>query len=259
MIGPLVLALAFFAPPAPAQGSQPVPHAGPRSSAATRVERFVIEEVSEQGREAVALAVVRRVPVEGGLLLEQEMLFRAGGLRILIDELHEDGFVARTPRLVWRELRTGPGVGRTWLAEWDAERGAVLTSTHGMRRSVHRVLGGPEPTWPLELIEQLRAGARPTQVSTLDPLSRDRVTLQVQVSEAGTRRTAHLRRTDGSLAGRYVFDGDALVEFQWAAGTRVARPCDEREYRRLSADWTVRYDPLEELRATAHSLRARPR
>ena len=64
----------------------------------------------------------------------------------------------------------------------------------------------------------------------------------------GGRRTVELRRDDDSFAGRYVFDGTQLIAFQWQSGRRWARRIDESEYRDYLAQWSVRFDPLGDLR-----------
>ena len=248
MLCPIALALVLAAP----QDLTPV--AAP--DGATRVEHFVLEQPTDAGPRPVAVIALRRVPGEAGLLLEQELVFREAGLRVLIDEHHELPGDARSPRLVWRELRSSPATGRTWLAEWDAEEERVVTANHGTRAPVHGSLPGARPTFPLALVEALRAGATPSTVETLDPLARERVTLAVRSTTDGERREVCLEREDGSLAGRYVFVGDALVELQLQRG-RVARPCEAAEFERLARRWEVRYEPLEELRAWSRRPRVR--
>lgn len=252
MLSPIALALALVAHQDPAQAPAPV------ADGATRVEHFVLEEPTEAGPRPVAVIALRRVPGEAGLLLEQEYVFREAGLRILIDEHHEPAGEARSPRLVWRELRSSPATGRTWLAEWDLEQASVVTANHGTQAPVHGALPGRRPVFPLALVEALRLGAVPARVETLDPLARERVTLLLQESVEGPRRQVLLEREDGSFAGRYVFEGDALVELQLQRG-RVARPCRSAEFERLARRWEVRYDPLQDLRAWSQRPRVRAR
>lgn len=249
MLCPIVFALALAAQPGHARVAA--------AEGATRVEHFVLEEHGEEGPRPVAVVAFRRVPGEAGLLLEQELVFRESGLRILIDEHHDLPGEARSPRLIWRELRSSPATGRTWLAEWDASTGEVVTANYGTRTPVHGSLPGPRPLFPLALVEALRAGAQLTQVETLDALSRDRVELAVTHQVEGDRRAVELHREDGSLAARYVFLGESMIELQLQAGRRFARPCDESEFARLSRRWQVRYDPLEDLRTLARRPRAR--
>ena len=251
MLCPIVLALTFAAHPGQAPACV--------DDGATRVEHFVLEEHGEEGPFAVAVVAFRRVPGEAGLLLEQELVFRQSGLRILIDEHHDQAGEARSPRLVWRELRSSPSTGRTWLAEWDASPGEVVTANYGTRAPVHGRLAGPRPIFPLALVEALRAAVPLVRVESLDALSRDRVQLDVSQEVEGERRVVELRRADGSLAARYVFLGESMIELQFQAGRRVARPCDEAEFERLSARWRVTYDPLEDLRALTPGRRPRAR
>ena len=251
MFCPLSLALVLFAQPDLGLPAGPIEPA--------RVEHFVLEDHAPEGARPVAVVALRRVQVGAGLLLEQELVFRESGLRILIDEHHDLPGEARSPRLVWRELRSSPGTGRTWLAEWDPIVGDVVTANHGTRSPVHGSLPGAEPLFPLALIEALRAGEPLTSVETLDPLGRARVKLEVHSSSDGERRAVELRRQDGSLAARYVFLRGALMELKFQAGRRVGRPCDRAEFERLSGRWKVRFEPLEDLRALARRPRARPR
>ncbi|MEE8467014.1 MAG: hypothetical protein V3T22_01070, partial [Planctomycetota bacterium] len=238
-----------------------------------------------------AVIALRRVEREGTQTLERDVLFRAGGVRVLLDERYGDG----PPRLVWRELRTNAEVGRTWMAERDTVQGHIRTQRWGSRAPVHgslplhhAVLG------PLEFLERLRdSQPLPAPVTILDPLGCDltrlsvltipadlRATLEIgratrglavslstpwasaalqslgrhgaaltrAVFGDGTRRTVELRRADGSFAGRYVFEGTDLIAFQWQPGRRWARRIDERLYRGYLARWSVRFDPLGDLR-----------
>jgi len=250
MLCPIALALALAAQ----QDLTPV--AAP--DGATRVEYFVLEQPTEFGPRPVAVIALRRVPGEAGLLLEQELVFREAGLRVLVDEHYDLPGGARSPRLVWRELRSSPATGRTWLAEWDAEQACVVTANHGTRAPVHGRLPGPCPTFPLALVEALRAGSAPAKIETLDPRARAGVTLVLREVHDGARRELQLEREDGSFAGRYVFEGDALVELQLQRG-RVARPCDAAEFERLARRWEVHYQPLGDLRAWSQRPRARAR
>ena len=88
----------------------------------------------------------------------------------------------------------------------------------------------------------------PWTPALLEPLGRHGAVLARAMFGDGTRRTVELRREDQSFAGRYVFEGTDLIAFQWQPGRRWARRIDEREYREHVAQWTVRYDPLEDLR-----------
>src|SRR5204862_117518 len=50
---------------------------------------------------------------------------------------------------------------------------------------------------------------------------------------AGAVRTVELRRTDGTLAGRYRFEGTRLAGFQWQEGGLAARRVESEEFERL--------------------------
>ena len=246
MLLPILLALSASTP-------------APPPDSAARTECFVLEEPTEEGMEPVAVIALRRVAGEHGLLFEEEFVFRENGLRVLVEELHDQPGEALSPRLIWRELRVSPATGRTWLAEWDAERGLVSTASYGSASPVHGSLAGPRPRFPLALIESLRRGEAPSTVTTLDPLSRRRVQLSIQSKTRAGRREYSLLREDGSLAGRYLFEGNALVELALQGGGRVARASSSTEFDRLAEQWRVVYDPLEALRAFARNPHALPR
>lgn len=262
-----------------------------------RVEYFLLERLPAELSGGSTLAdpraviALRRVECDGALTLERDVLFRAGGVSVLLDERYGDGL----PRLVWRELRTNAEVGRTWMAERDTARGLVRTQRWGSRAPVHGKLPLEQGLLgPLEFLERLREGRdHPAPVTILDPLGSDLSRLSVRTIRAdlraalaigratrglavsglspwssaslvalgrhgralmrallgdGTRRTIELRREDQSFAGRYVFEGTDLIAFQWQPGRRWARRIDEAEYRSLSAQWSVRFDPLGDLR-----------
>jgi len=263
----------------------------------SRVEYFLLErlpvELSGGSTLADPRAVIalRRVEHDGARTLERDVLFRAGGVRVLLDERNGNGL----PRLVWRELRTSAEVGRTWMAERDTTQGHVRTQRWGSRAPVHGRLPLEEGLLgPLELLERLREGQTwSTPVTILDPLGSGLSRLSVRTIRAdlragweigrvargmavamlspwisiqlgslerhgaaltramfgeGQRRTVELRREDQSFAGRYVFEGTELIAFQWQPGRRWARRIDEREYRGHVAKWSVRFDPLGDLR-----------
>lgn len=243
----LTLALLAAAPTAPL--------VLPRPEEPTRTEYFVLEERRSEGNDPVAVLALRRVPLEDGVLLEQEIFFRAAGLRVLTDETHRGDEV----RLVWRELRSSPETGRTWMVEWDGAAHSLTTASHGTRSKVHGSLAGPCPEFPLALIESLRTQDRSGTISTLDPLARGLETLEVRTDVEGETRVVSLTREDGSFAGRYRFEGTSLVELQLQGGARVARPCTRAEYQRLSAHWCVSYDPLRDLRAWSRRPKVRAR
>ena len=227
----------------------------PRPEEPTRTEYFVLEERRSEGNDPVAVLALRRVPLEDGVLLEQETFFRTAGLRVLTDETHRKGEVC----LVWRELRSSPETGRTWMVEWDEAAGSLITASHGTRSRVHGVLEGPCPEFPLALIESLRTQDRSGTIATLDPLARGRETLEVRTEVEGKTRVVSLSHEDGSFAGRYCFEDTSLVELQLQGGARVARPCTREEFQRLTAHWRVTYDPLRDLREWTRRPKVRAR
>lgn len=300
LAAPLVAAAALagraLAPPPP--GS-----VAPR----VRVEHFVVERAVQdpEGRrrtEAVAVVALRRLRLDGVAIRERDVQFREAGARLLLDEVTGEG----APRLVWRELRTSPTAGRTWMVERGADGSTLFTQGWGRRAAVHgRLEGGAEALFPLELLEHLRREPHPrATATTLDPLTESVVALSVAcfpvdlrasaelarvpssaaralarplgpaccaLTAAATlgrtvlglaldgRRTLELRCADGSLAGRYVFEGERLVAFQWQEGPRWARRIDERRYLELAAKWRSTYDPIGDLRRAVGEGRVRRR
>jgi len=93
----------------------------------------------------------------------------------------------------------------------------------------------------LELLEALREGRRlPPKVQRYWPLTRSVEELRIELHNVdGTpgirRRLVELWRVDGSLAGRYLFDGEVLEAFQWQAGGPWARSISAQRHRSLRA------------------------
>lgn len=229
------------------------------SSGTTRVESFVVGDPTAGGAEPVAVVSLRAVARAGHLLLEQDVTFRAAGVRVLHDEHREtDGW-----HLVRRELRGPESPGRSWIAEPDGDGLRLLR--FGSSRPVHgRVAGSPR--MPLELLESLRRGEPVGErVLLLDPLGEGLVSVDVRVRTGDPRterpaprsRTVALVRADGSLLGRYVFEGTSLVAFQWQDGSRWARRTDEEEVQRRAEEWRVERDPLAEVWEAVRSGRIR--
>jgi hypothetical protein len=213
----------------------------PQPHVPERVEHFAL---GPAGGEPEAVVAWRSHPAEGGRRLEFEAFFRSSGIRVLVVEcLGEEG-----PRHVYREM--GPAGARTLLAEWR-ERGRVLftveSSFDGSLREACDARRGA--VMPLYLVELLR-GDRLSQGSlqVLDPLARGLERWRVSTSYASVRghdgepafrRRVELRREDGTLAGRYDFQGDALVGFLWQEGGREARPIDASTYASLGGGRAV--------------------
>lgn len=192
-----------------------LPHRERPATPPVRSEYFLVERPAtvEDGEPTpVAAVALRRSEVFGGLLLERDVQFREGGARVLLDELGGS-------RLVWRELRTSPEVGRTWMAEWDPASATLRTRRWGTRSGDRRERPTePELVFPLALVERLRTDARPADiVVTLDPLGEAVVELALAVFPADVRDAVPLaaaaRRICPAVIGRLL---------PQAAGPRVA-------------------------------------
>ena len=226
-----------------------------------RSEYFLLEgppepaaegEPPESGEPARAAVVWRRRVLAEGEVLEREIVFREGGVRVL----HVEHTGGARPRLVWRELR--PEGGRTWLAQWSADRSEVETTAWGLEERVHARLDPALPgAMPLELAEEARrGGAGPTRRACLAPLSGGLAPFAVERSDpwrpdpgslppwlgerlaAGELRSVAWRREDGSLAMRLVLEGARLVAFQLQEGELWARPVEAAEHRAFVERWS---------------------
>lgn len=235
-----------------------LPQAGPRA------EHFLIEWRGRGPHPAVGLEVIdalgeargrgelgivefRRRPVDGGWQLEQDVAFPFEGVRLMAVEC----LSAKSPRLVWREVT--PRGGRTIFAEWMARSQELKVLEWGLdgslRESLETSRGAIMPHYLLELVRSGRVDGGSFEV--FDPL-RGRLehwTLEQRyvLGEPGDERTAEdpthpqreieLRRDDGTLAGRYRFEGTELVAFQWQEGGLELRRIDPAEYEERRQAW----------------------
>ena len=220
-----------------------------------RVETFLLEEACEQADgsgtrfcfEPVGLVTVRRSPARGGLLIEEEIIFAENLVRIQLSELHRVNDV----NLVWRELRSSKGRGRTWCARWQRQAAQVSTLRWGLGAEVHGSLQKSQSLLaPLELLERLRWDVElPGQVVSLDPLTERTLTLKVRRIDGDMRSSAGLNQNPSaglrsyellSLAGEtvaaYVFEGQKLLAMRWQSG-RWARRISETQFGKLLEDF----------------------
>jgi hypothetical protein len=193
-----------------------------------RVEYFLLERLPEDPSDSAVLAdpraviVLRRVERDGVLTLERDVLFREGGVRVLLDEQLGDGL----PQLVWRELRTTSEAGRTWMAERNSALGQIRTQRWGSRAAVHGRLPLQETViGPLELLEQLRVDqTSPVSVTILDPLGTDLNRLSVRTIHADLRATLVIGKAARELAFPLLTPWTpALLESLGRQGAEVTR------------------------------------
>jgi hypothetical protein len=220
---------------------------GPHPAAGYRGERALMDAAREG---ALGLAVLHRREVDGGWQLEQDVAFPFADVRLMAVECLDP----KSPRLVWREVT--PGGGRTIFAEWTAESERLKAVEWGMdgslRESISTVRGAVMPQYLLELGRSGRLAAGRFEV--FDPISAELETWSVELSyrrrpEPGGSvtdgvvggaeyiRRLEFRREDGSLAGRYDFDGTTLERFQWQEGSLVARRISPAAYEDLRSRW----------------------
>jgi hypothetical protein len=248
----------------------PAGRAGPAGLPA-RVERFVLEWPAgprPPGQRVAGLVEWRLQDVRQGVQIEREIRFAGAAGEGAGRVLHVERLTESDARLVWREI--GTSSGRSLLCEWlrDARGLRVLEwGRDGARRATLEPWNGV--AMPLYLIELARVG-RATQGShaVFDPLSRRLERLELRTSyelvaraeraghaadeptaarEAaaapdgahpaqGAERTVELRRSDGTLAGRFVFLGVELVAFELQEGGPRARRVSAEDYARLCAE-----------------------
>ena len=229
------------------------------ASGVLREEFFVIEALPEAlaagadltlphpAARTVGLAACRRRNDADGRMLEWELDFHDDEVRVL----HVERDTTDGPRLVWREWQSGRG--RTVTIEPTADGGGRILEW-GQEEPVRSLLA-PGATLPLGLLERLRTGAVESGTfQVFDPMSRQLESLRVHLDDAGPRalravsstgqpgggapaqRLVELRRADGSVAGRYLFEGADLAAFQWQAGHLRARRVEAADYLRRSAE-----------------------
>jgi hypothetical protein len=249
------------------------------SRSALRVERFVICDEPPQGSDgdgdsdgdptcgrALGAVEWRRMAREEGMQIECEMLFaRAGRGATCQRVLHVEELCRDRSRLVWREL--GDASGRSVLAEWGADGESLHTVDWGKVETLREEISASRgAVMPLYLIEMLREG-RITSGRQLvfDPLTRALSELEIRTSYADAAqppcpagptaswasrglslaRCVELRRSDGTLAGRYRFRGCDLIAFQRQEGGAWACRVGAREHSAAVAQLsrTVAKDP----------------
>ena len=145
----------------------------------------------------------------------------------LVVRVEESGPRGRS--LIWREV--GERTGRVlWLAEEDA--GGFQSTEPVGRDLVRRRFGELDLT--LHRIEEARRGA-PVEacLTTFQPLEQRTEDLVAKSCAVGSGRLLELWRQDGSLAGRYSFEGEELVTYQLSEGGPVAVGIPPTEYHAL--------------------------
>lgn len=214
----------------------------------TRVEHFRLDAVDWDAElpdpDTEPLGLVRFVqgpdveePADGpARRLEQEITFFDADTRVI----HTERLHPVTRRLVWREVREGSG--RTLLVDWALHGGMRSTETVGgavVRRDHDVSRGAFLPLYLLDLARERQSFDGVFRVFL--PLSRTIEDVRLETwTEVGTggsdRFVLSIRRPDGTSAGRYVFEGDRLVAFQWQRGGPVAREISRNEYDRRTRD-----------------------
>jgi len=190
---------------------------------------------AEASGEPLGVARLVRVPEEAGEgRLEWETHFFDARVRVLhLERLEQDEL-----SLVWREL--GEHRGRTVRVAFDQSSNALQVSDVGGAAARHRELDLGEGVFtPLFLLEQDRAGRLSTGgFRRVDANAGAIESVRLATGPAPVACLAGARlstwtRSDGTLAGRYLFAGDALRAFQLQEGGPVALAISTEEYKAL--------------------------
>lgn len=193
----------------------------------------------------LALIAQRRVVRPTVTLIEREVLFEEGSLRVL----HTERLQGRRRTLTYREIQ--PTGARTWLAEWTVDGGTGRILGHGWRRPTHESFVAPRGlVGPLELLEGLRSGSARGPVQVLDPLAAKPSQLSAEVVPGSAPEIDTLRatRSDGTLlveAGASAGER-ALSHLRFARGRRIGRPISREEYERRHELWNRPRVPAHE-------------
>ncbi len=209
----------------------------PPAPAALRRECFVIEApAGAAAHEPLGWAEFLRRESPGGMVLECEYVFvrqdRADRWRVRhVEQLDSTG-----PRLVWREI--GTAAGRTLTLERDRAgedwRCQAFERDEAVRCAIDTSHGAVFPLYLLELARKGQFGA--AELYLFDPLESAlaprHVTTVYAPASSVHARTLEIQRQDGTLAGRYEFEGTELVSVQWQEGGPRGRRIDPEEYAR---------------------------
>ncbi len=219
---------------------------------ATDCEYFLLAPEARPGEAApgpagggLALIAQRRVVRGGTTLLEREVLFKEGSLRVL----HTERLRGARRTLTYREIQ--PTSARTWVAEWTVDGGAGRILGHGWRRPTHEsFMAPPGLVGPLELLEGLRSGSMRGPMPVLDPLAAMGSQLTAEVlpgSEQGIDTFRATRRDGTLLVEAEASSGErALTCLRFATGLRAGRPISRVEYERRHELWNRPRVPAHE-------------
>jgi hypothetical protein len=202
-----------------------------------RRECFVLEAPEDATpREPLGWAEILRRESTGGMVLECEYVFvrKKSGERWRVK--HVEQLDSKGPRLVWREIGTAAGRTLTLERAHDGEewRCQVFERDEAVRCVIDTTHGAVFPLYLLELARKGQLGA--AELYLFDPLETALVPRHISTvysPASHTRaRTLELQRPDGTLAGRYVFEGTELVSFQSQEGGWQASRIEPAEYAR---------------------------
>ncbi len=228
----------------------------PADPAENRCEHFLVEWDSDTAHPGIGysgdlnlgealqkaelgLVELRRRAVNGGWQLEQDVIFPFEDVRLMVVE----SAGRRNPGLIWREI--SKGAGRTVFAEWGQQGDQLSVREWSSKGSTRRTLDLNGTLYlPLALQEAVRSsGLQAGPIEVFDPLRGQLATWHLELEDVageannGNLRQAEFYRTDGSLAGRYLFDGTRLVSFRWQLGGLRMRRIAAEEYAQRRVLW----------------------
>lgn len=210
---------------------------GPR---APLTEWFVLDAEGLGGRpETVGVVRIARHARPGITYLERDFVLARGDRSMgLVRVFAVEELAPERAQASWRELTNGGG--RTVRAEWLAGGEALEVIELGNGPRLREELGSDEgallPHYLLEILR--RGGMTAGSVPVFDPLARaiERLDIATWHDPDGGTRTVELTRRDGTLAGRYRFEGERLAGFQWQEGGAWARSVTAEEHARVERE-----------------------
>lgn len=207
----------------------------PPATAPLRRECFVLEMPgAAPDAEPLGWAELLRRESAGGMVLECEYVFVRAEHGERWHVKHIEQLDQTGPRLVWREF--GTAAGRTLTLERSHEgeewRCQAFEGEENVRCAIDTSHGAVFPLYLVELARKGQLGA--AELYLFDPLETAlvprRISTVYQPSSDTRARSLELARPDGTLAGRWTFEGTELVSFQWQEDGLRARRIEPEQY-----------------------------
>ncbi len=198
------------------------------------------------GAQPVGVMSLRRTPVVGGALHEQELCFM-DGVRVYVTERRRGD----SRRLVWREVGPGLETGRIWVLEGRQGDPSLKALTWAGGPAIRTDLQGTAGAlMPLEFLELLRRNEHPNApFQGVVPL-RGRVeahqvecelvhSSRADPGEGTVKRVYRMQSENGTPLGSWTLQGSSVLAREWPNGRRAER-VDPATYAALLTEWGVR-------------------